>query len=358
MDSGALLAARLLIVDDQEGNVRLLQALLRRAGYTAMECLTDSRLVIGRFGAFKPDMILMDLHMPHLDGLTVLEQLRPLVPANSFLPIIMLTSDASLEAKQRALSLGARDFVTKPFDSVEVVLRIKNLLEARLLHQQLAAQNDHLEELVRARTAALEQAQRDLLATQAEILNRLATATEYRDDATGDHARRVGDLSHRMALAMRLPEEEAELIGHAALLHDVGKIGIPDRLLLKPGRLTADEFEEMKAHTSIGARIVAGSGSRLVQLVEQVAQSHHERWDGAGYQPGLGGTDIPLAGRIVAVADVYDALTHERPYKPAWPVERAIEEIQAQSGRQFDPEAVAAFVRVVGDVQGTSGKPE
>ena len=141
--------------------------------------------------------------------------------------------------------------------------------------------------------------------------------------------------------------DEAELIGQAALLHDVGKIGIPDRLLLKPGRLTPDEFEEMKAHTTIGARIVSGSRSRLVRLVEEVAQSHHARWDGSGYPGELAGPEIPLAGRIVAVADVYDALTHERPYKPAWPHERAIEEIRAQSGRQFDPEVVQAFLGAV-----------
>jgi putative two-component system response regulator len=346
MEKAFLRAARILIVDDQPANVLLLEALLSRAGYTSIERLTDSRLVLETFAAFQPDLILLDLHMPHLDGLGVLEQLRPFIPADTYLPVLILTTDASREAKQSALALGARDFVTKPFDSIEVGLRIENLLEARFLHQQLAAHNNHLEDLVRARTAALEASQQELLATQAEILDRLAVATEYRDDATGDHARRVGELARRMALAMGLPEDEAQLIGHAALLHDVGKIGIPDRLLLKPGRLTPEEFEEMKAHTEMGANIVSGSRSRLVQLVEEVALTHHERWDGGGYPAGPGGEAIPLAGRIVAVADVYDALTHARPYKPAWPVERAAAEIASQRGRQFDPAVVDAFLRV------------
>jgi putative two-component system response regulator len=339
--------ARVLIVDDLEGNVRLLTSLLRRAGYSALQGLTDSRLVLSVFQTFHPDLILLDLHMPHLDGLGVLEQLRPHVSPDTYLPVIMLTTDASRDAKQAALSLGARDFVTKPFDSVEVLLRIENLLEARHLHQQLAAQNGHLEDLVRARTRALEESQQDLLATQAEILGRLATATEYRDDATGDHARRVAEMAHRMALAVGLPADEAELIGQAALLHDVGKIGIPDRLLLKAGRLTPEEFEEMKTHTTIGAHIVSGSRSRLVQMVEEVALTHHERWDGSGYSPGTAGEEIPLAGRIVAVADVFDALTHERPYKPAWPVAQATAEILAQRGRQFDPAVVDAFMTLV-----------
>ena len=347
MEKGDLRAERLLIVDDQEGNVRLLDALLRRAGWAAIESITDSRQAVALTEAFRPDLILLDLHMPHLDGIGVLEQLRPRIPEDTFLPVIILTTDATREAKQRALALGARDFVTKPFDTVEVVLRIENLLEARRLHQRLAAQNDHLEELVRVRTAALEQSQRELRATQTEILERLAVATEYRDDATGDHARRVGELARKMALAAGLPRDEAELIGQAALLHDVGKIGIPDRLLLKPGRLTGEEFEEMKAHTTIGARIASGSRSRLVQLVEEVALTHHERWDGGGYTPGRAGAEIPLAGRIVAVADVFDALTHERPYKPAWPTEQAIEEILAQRGRQFDPAVVDAFVQIM-----------
>lgn len=199
--------------------------------------------------------------------------------------------------------------------------------------------NVKLEELVRARTLALHEA-------QIEILDRLAFAAEYRDDRTGEHTRRVGRSAALIAIEMGLDVGTIELIHRTAPLHDVGKIAIPDAILLKPGRLTEEEFAVMKTHTTIGARILSGGRNRLLRCAEEIALTHHERWDGSGYM-GLLQTDIPVTGRIVAIADVFDALTHVRPYKEAWPKDRGVAEIEAQRGRQFDPEVADAFLHVL-----------
>jgi putative two-component system response regulator len=220
---------------------------------------------------------------------------------------------------------------------MEVLLRIHNLLKTRMLHLQLSEQNQVLDEKVRERTLRLEEA-------QVEILERLAAAAEYRDDATGKHTKRVGQFSGMIAHALQLPTAEVDLIRQASPLHDVGKIGIPDSILLKPGKLTDDEFEVMKTHTTIGARMLANGQSALTQMAQCIALSHHERWDGTGYPGRIKGEEIPLVGRIVTVADVFDALIHERPYKAAWPMQEALAEIERQSGHQFDPRVATAFL--------------
>lgn len=329
--------ARILIVDDQEINVRLLERILRHVGYANLSSTTDSRQVLTLFTSSPPDIVLLDLTMPHVNGFEVMEQLRPLIPTEDYLPILVLTADVTSEVKLRALSAGAKDFLTKPFGTVEVLLRIENLLKTRLLHLQLREQNQILDEKVRERTLSLEEA-------QVEILERLAAAAEYRDDETGKHTQRVGQMSSMIADVLGLPDAEVGLIRRAAPLHDVGKIGIPDSILLKPGKLTDEEFEVMKRHTTIGARMLANGHSDLTQMAETIALMHHERWDGTGYPGNLRGEEIPLVGRIVSVADVFDALTHERPYKAAWPEEAALAEIERQSGRQFDPRVVEAFL--------------
>jgi putative two-component system response regulator len=332
-------AARILIVDDQPPNVRLLERLLQQAGYTDLHSTTESRQVSGLAMTLRPDIILLDLHMPEMDGFAVLENLRAILPPDDYLPILVLTADVTVQTKQRALMLGANDFLTKPFDMIEVILRIRNLLATRLLHQQLQQQAQLLEVRVKERTE-------ELAAAQIEIVDRLAQAAEYRDDVTGQHIQRVGLAAANMARVLGMSEHEVELIQRAAPLHDVGKIGIPDSILLKPGKLTPDEFEEMKRHTTIGARLLAGSQHALLQCASEIALTHHERWDGSGYPQGLQEERIPLVGRIVSVADVFDALTAERPYKRAWTRTEAIDEIVCQSGRQFDPEVVCAFLRV------------
>ncbi|MGH2355451.1 MAG: HD domain-containing phosphohydrolase [Chloroflexota bacterium] len=351
MREKSLCEARILIVDDLPGNVDLLECILHQAGYADVLSTTDPRLVSALQAEFRPDLILLDLHMPHLDGLQVLERLGPAMTKETYLPVLVLTGDSGRDAKQRALTLGAKDFLTKPFDRAEVVLRIKNLLETRFLYLRLEGQNQELEAKVRQRTQELE-------AAQFEILDRLALATEYRDDVTGGHAQRVGRLSALLAEELGLPDEWVQLIRRAALLHDVGKIGIPDDILLKPGKYTPAEFARMQTHTSIGARIVSGSRLPLLRMAEEIARTHHERWDGGGYGSTLRGEGIPLSGRIVAVADVFDALTHARPYKPAWPLGEAVAEMVLQGGRQFDPAVVEAFVRILerGELDGLAAE--
>ena len=298
---------------------------------------SDAREVVPLFLQHRPDLVLLDLMMPHLDGFQVMDALKAAVVGELFLPILVLTADSNPQIKRRALSAGAKDFLTKPFDQTELLLRIMNMLEMRFLQIELANQNQILEQKVVERT-------RDLAAAQMEILERLARAAEYRDDDTGHHTQRVGHVSAMLAIALQLPPAQVEVIRRASPLHDVGKIGVPDNILLKPGRLTPEEFEIIKPHTTIGAALLSGGHSEMVQMAELIALTHHERWDGSGYPAGLKGEDIPIEGRIVSIADVFDALSHDRPYKKAWPLEEAVAEIERSAGRQFDPEVAAAFL--------------
>jgi putative two-component system response regulator len=330
--------ARILIVDDEPANVDVLRRLLERHGFGRIEQTTDPREAAELYVRYRPDLILLDLHMPGMDGLAVMDQLNEIAEA-SYLPILMLTGDMSPEARQEALSRGAKDFVSKPFHGDEVLLRVRTLLETRFLYFQVQSQNQILEAKVRERT-------RELEAAQIEIIERLARAAEFRDDNTGQHTERVGQMAALLARQLGLSDPHVSLIRRAAPLHDVGKIGIPDAILLKLGKLTLEEFELVKTHTTIGARILSGSRFGVLRLAEEIAFSHHERWDGDGYV-GIVREQIPLAGRIVAVADVFDALTQKRPYKAAWPIAEAIAEIDRQRERQFDPDVVDAFLRVI-----------
>jgi len=334
-----LRGSRILVVDDEIANVRVLRRLLERAGYGDVLGTTDPREAVSLYEEEHPDLVLLDLHMPHMDGFEVLQGLRARIPGDVYLPVLVLTGDLDPEVKERALSMGARDFVTKPFESTEVLLRIKNLLETRHLHRELRSYSLTLEERVRART-------RELADAQVEILQRLALAAEYRDDVTGEHAERVGVLTALVARSLGLEEERVKILRRAAPLHDVGKIGIPDAILMKPGPLTRAEYEVMKTHTTIGARILSGSRYPLLETAREIALTHHEKWDGSGYA-GLAGEEIPLAGRVVAVADVFDSLTHERPYKAPFSRAEAIEEIESCRGGHFDPQAVDAFLDVM-----------
>lgn len=319
---------KILIVDDEMANVRFLEILLQQAGYCHIYSTTDARQALALFTDIQPDLLLLDLSMPHLDGFAVMRQLRQEENPNP-VPVLVLTADATCSAKHKALELGAHDFLTKPLDETEVLLRINNLL-ATHFHSVL------LEQKVKERTHDLEKA-------QLETLQRLALAAEYRDDDTGLHTKRVGTITGLIARQMALSPDQVQLLKRAAPLHDVGKIGVSDTILLKPGKLTEEEFATMKNHTTIGAGILSGSSSPLLQLAEEIALHHHERWDGKGYL-GLQGEAIPLSGRIVSIADVFDALTHERPYKKAWPVAEAVAEIVSQRGCQFDERVVAAFL--------------
>jgi putative two-component system response regulator len=332
-------SARILVVDDEQAYVQLLQRFLESVGYRSVRTTTDPREVAGIFDAFEPDLILLDLRMPDMDGIEVMKQLQPRT-SEFYLPILVLTGDITEDAKRRSLSGGATDFLNKPFDLTEVRLRIENLLETRFLHLELREQNEILEERVRERTRELEE-------VRLEILERLSLASDYRDDATGRHTKRVSEMAGLIASELGLPADEVEHIRLAASLHDIGKIGIPDLILLKAGELTPEEVALMKTHTTIGAKVLSGSRSRMLQMAEVIALAHHERWDGLGYPRGLKGDEIPLAARVVSLADVVDALASDRPYRDAWPKERIAGEIVRQSGRQFDPAVVDAYIRVL-----------
>lgn len=337
-------APRILVVDDEEINVQFLKDVLGPAGYSEVTGVTDARRALDAFRETHPDLVLLDLKMPHLSGHDVLALLRDEMSEDEHLPIVVLTSDTSAEAKRRVLGAGANDFLAKPLSPAEIRLRVHNLLVTRFLYLAVQDQNALLEERVRQRTAQLLRRTRQLEQARIEILERLARAAEFRDDETGWHTRRVGHVAGLLAAALGMDEDVVEMTRRAAPLHDIGKVGIPDAILLKSGRLTAEEEAVMQTHTRIGADILSGSEASLLVLARDIALSHHERWDGTGYPGGLAGDAIPVAGRVVAVVDVHDALTHARPYKKAWSQAKALAEIKRQAGRQFDPEVVRAFV--------------
>ena len=331
-------SARILIVDDQEQNVRLLVRILAKAGYENVASTTNSDEALALHTQFKPDLVLLDLHMRGKDGFEVLQEIM-IQGGDERIPVLMITADDSAEVKRHALALGAKDFVGKPFDSAEVLLRISNLLETHFLYRKMRGQNNELEKKVAERTRELEQ-------SQLEVLERLAAAVEFRDDDTGNHTRRVARVSALLADAIGLDSTSIELIRRAAPLHDIGKVGIPDSILLKAGPLTAEEFETMKTHTVIGSRMLSKGRSELVRYSQRIARSHHEWWDGSGYPDRVSGQSIPLEARIVAVADFLDALTHERPYRPARGIEETLEEIKRRAGTHFDPTVAKALLGI------------
>jgi putative two-component system response regulator len=332
-------ASCILIVDDQELIVDLLTSILEAESYHNVAGITDPRLAKALCLERQPDLILLDLHMPHLNGEELLKEVN-VTSSGEYLPILMLTSDVTREAKQRTLSSGAKDFLAKPFDNTEVVLRVRNLLETRLLYKELKLHGETLEQRIKERT-------RQLAEAQIEILHHLAVVSEYQDDDTGQHTQRVGALAGMLARALGQSEEQAELIRLAAPLHDIGKVGVPNHILLKADKLMPSEYEIMRSHTTVGGEIFAKSRFPILQLAREISLYHHERWDGTGYPQRLKGEHIPLSARIVAVVDTLDALTHGRPYKRAISLHDAMKEIRAQSGQQFDPQVVDAVFRVI-----------
>jgi putative two-component system response regulator len=323
---------RILFVDDTEHDISELRDAFVSSGFVNVEETTDRNAVEERVSADRPDLVVVAMGLPASGGLSVLEQLRPRIQ-ESGLPVVVLTRQE--DERALALEAGARDFAS-PLDPGEVVMRVRQQLEL----QALGCADE------RSRRARERNGFAELEAARLEVVERLARAGEFRDDETGEHTRRVGATAERLALAAGIDRSITRSIGLAAPLHDIGKIAIPDAILLRRGRLAPEEIEVMQRHTTIGAQILDGSSSRLLNLARDIALSHHERWDGSGYPSGTAGREIPLAGRVVALADVFDALTHERPYKPAWDVARAVDEIAGQAGRQFDPSLVSAFLTI------------
>jgi putative two-component system response regulator len=329
MDRDILKRSKILIVDDEEANHTVLAKILEARGFRWIHSETDPRRALQLFPDYDPDLVLLDLRMPQMDGLSLMKQLRSRVAEGTYLPFVIISEDLSDRARREALSLGARDFLPKPFDPGETVLRLYNLLETRWLHLKM-------DQKVRERTKELEEA-------QIETLRRLALAADYKDDLTGLHAQRVGFLAALLAETVGLSLTQVSLIREAAPLHDLGKIGIPDHILLRPGPLTVEEQETVKTHTLIGARILSGSRLPLLQMAEEIAKYHHERWDGRGYMS-LRREDIPRVARITTLADTFDVLTHDRPHKSAQTVAEALTEIRRERGHQFDPELVDALL--------------
>lgn len=332
----AVARGRILIVDDDAAVVKALQRFFTRSGYPTPIGLTDPRKVVDTLRSEEVDLVILDLAMGEMDGFQVLDAISGLLDDEEFLPVVMLTGSDQPGTRRKALAAGAMDFLNKPFDPVEAEARVRNLLTTRFLNQRVARHRDSLEEEVAARTS-------ELADTRSEILYRLARAAEYRDDVTGRHAERVGLLASSLGSAMGLPPREVDLLRRTGPLHDIGKIGVPDSILLKPDRLTSAEFEIVKSHTTIGAQILGGSHHRILEVAKNIALSHHERWDGEGYPQGLEGARIPLDARIVAVADAFDTITHARPYKPALTPGEGLSEILRCGGTHYDPDVVEAL---------------
>lgn len=328
--------SRILIVDDTPANVFLLEQLLKISGYTHIVTLTDSREVVATYQTFKPDLLLLDLKMPYLDGFDILNQLNAL-ENDDYLSVIVITAQSDKENRLKSLELGARDFIGKPFDHAEVIMRVTNLLEIRLLHNATKQNNRLLEERVAERTREIEN-------IQLELVNKLLIAAEFRDDDTGNHIIRIGQYAAVLGQLAGLSAGHCQRLAPAAMMHDIGKIGIPDGILLKPGPLTGAEMAIMKTHTQKGADILTGSAGAVLQLGEVIALSHHEKWDGSGYPAGLAADAIPLEGRITAICDVFDALLSVRPYKPAWTMVNTLDLMTREAGHHFDPELLRLFL--------------
>jgi putative two-component system response regulator len=356
--------AKIMVIDDESTNVKVVRRLLEMAGYTRFFTTTDSTTAIAMLHQECPDLVLLDLMMPQVSGLDILAEVR-FDDDLSNIPIVILTAVTDRETKLRALELGATDFLGKPLDPSELVARVRNVLAVKAFQDRLENYSKDLEAAVRLWTAELELSRQD-------VIHCLARAAEYRDDDMGNHIIRVGKYARLLGEALGITGERADVLEQAAQLHDVGKIGIPDSVLLKPGKLTAEEFEVMKTHcgfgqhilkpisnedeiilrrhAEVGAKILEVGTSPVLVLAERIALTHHEWWDGSGYPARLCGEQIPLEGRITAVADVFDALSSTRCYKSALPLDKSFEIMASERGTHFDPAVIDTFLCLKGKV--------
>jgi len=331
-----LRSCKILITDDTKTNIDVLIQALKN-DYKLGVALNGAK-AIEYVRANHPDLILLDILMPGMDGFEVCRRLKD-DPDTSDIPIIFITAMDSSGHKTKGFETGAVDYITKPFDITEVKARVKTHLSLRIAQEALKNQNAVLEQKVRERTEELEEA-------QIEILGRLEMAAEYRDEKTGRHIKRMSRYCGLLGRAAGLKPEDYNLLALASTMHDVGKIGISDTILLKPGKLTPEERKIMETHTTIGAKLLSGSEHAFLQVAEIIALTHHEKWDGSGYPQGLRGEEIPLFGRITCICDVFDALISERPYKKAWSMEDTLDNIRTESGADFDPDLAKLFVEL------------
>lgn len=358
VDPAVAAKTKIMVIDDEPINVKVCQKYLTELGYKRCIGLSDATRAVAQIAEEQPDLVILDVMMPVVSGVDILRQMR-LQPELSHIPVLILTASTDRNTKLTVLELGATDFLTKPIDPSELAPRVRNVLTVKQHQDSLKNYANTLEEAVRQRTLELE-------ASRQDVIFCLARAVEYRDDVTGRHVERVGQYAGIIGRALKMDEGTVFMLEQAAQLHDVGKVGIADEVLLKPGKLSPDEFEQMQRHTLFGKRIVERMGehewsklrqhvligsrildvprSPLLTMAARIALTHHERWDGTGYPLGLAGEDIPIEGRITAVADVFDALSSRRPYKPPYPVDRCFQIITDESGTHFDPAIVAAFI--------------
>lgn len=347
----------ILIVDDEQLNIEVVRRYLEIGGYGNLISTDHAGQTLPLMGLNRPDVVLLDIHMPEINGLEILAAIR----SDETLcrtPVVILTGSSDPETKLTALQAGATDLLQKPVHGEELLARLGNVLRVKAYHDRLHRHSEDLEEAVRRRTAELE-------ASRLDVIHCLARAAEFRDDDTGQHIIRVGRYARIIAEQLGFSQQDLDILEPAAQLHDVGKIGISDTILLKPGRLTPEEFEMMqkhcgfgrkiiqqvpdsevamlRKHTEIGARIMDAGSSPILEMARRIAQTHHERWDGNGYPLGLAGDDIPLEGRITAAADVFDALSSRRPYKPPFPLQKCFAIMEEGRCTQFDPQVLDAF---------------
>lgn len=341
---------RILVADDDELARTLHADFVKGFGYD-VEVAADGIEAIAKIG-LGVDLVLTDAHMPNLDGFDVARRIRESKTPEQ-LPIVMATSLEAREDRLRAYEAGINDFINKPVDHTELRLRLKWLLELKSAHDALRASRDNLEHTVEQRTRDLREALEEVTRAQRAVqeghldtIRRLTLAAEYKDHDTAGHIERIGRYSEVVGQAMHLAPRMVDLLRHAAPMHDVGKLGIPDSILLKPGPLDVAERTVMNTHTTIGAQILSGSASPVIQMGERVALSHHEKWDGTGIPHGLAGERIPLEARICTVVDFFDALTMDRPYRAAVPKDEVIEMMLAEKGTRFDPSVLDVFLQV------------
>jgi len=340
----SLTNAHIIVVDDKPDNLALVRSILNSKSYTNLTLIQDPTTVIETYQRESADLLIIDLNMPVLDGFSLMQALKDL--NDPFLPpMLVLTAQTEKEFRQRALDLGARDYISKPFNFSELLARIYNQLEIRQAQILLRDQNILLEEKVKQRTEELEYAYQELKKSRLQVISKLGLAAEYRDKDTGEHIVRMSKISVVIGRKAGMSEKDLELLLAASPMHDIGKIAIPDTILLKPSGFTEEEREVMNTHAVLGAEILDGDDSDLMKMAREIAVSHHEKWDGGGYPYGLKAEAIPLVGRITAIADVFDALTSVRPYKEAWDFDDAVNYINENSGKHFDPMLVDCFMQ-------------
>lgn len=338
---------RILVVDDDEGTVLTLMESLQ--SFSKISVSRDGQTAIHSLSHILPDIILLDIFMPGTDGFEVCRYIKENENTRD-IPVVFITAEHDSSVLNKAFELGAVDYIKKPFDALEVNARLKTHLKLKIAERKLRDHNFNLEIKVAERTRKLQEKNIEIEAVKRETIFRLCLAAELRDSDTGNHINRIQAYTELIARKCGMSPEEAEQLGLASTMHDLGKIGIPDHILLKPGKLSALEFEMMKQHTIIGAKALADSDSDLLKVAHLVALSHHERWDGQGYPCNMLGVSIPIEARIVGLVDVFDALISSRPYKKPFPVDRAISIIMEEKGKHFDPKLVDIFMSSLDEI--------